>query len=526
VLFKLAGGEREWLARLVPALLGALATPLVVGLARRLIGRRAAWVAALVWLSSYFVFDEYRKAMADPYLAFFTLLCAWAWVRGGERRDRHAGRMDEQGRPSPSSVFRPFSTILVVYSSLAFGFLAKGPLILPPVAGFILAYHVCFRRPVPRGVASHLLGLLMFAAIALPWPAAVWRAVPDAGRLWVYESGGGVTDTIENERAWWFYVANLPLVAVPWTPALIVAIALPVLRQARRAKPSSTTHGFPIDADQTPAGASSDPTSHVRTNRTRGTVRPRRSRARHVFPIVWLMLVVIAFSLSSQKKNAYLLPVAPATALTVTQAILAVLARARLGRLKGWPGALLSVQLGLGLVGGALLVAAAVKSRSTLHPWSWTPWAAIAMAAAFVPLLFPRCARRQIATVAAGYAVAVFVLINFFVTDQENARSPRRFAQAAGRIVGVPGANVFTPRLPPEAGYYLPLGLCYDPSAPEVFVIVDDRRRASEGGVAYFEARVGRPVAGVERVVDAVPDDPRWRLYRVRLAPMIAGNVP
>jgi hypothetical protein len=78
------------------------------------------------------------------------------------------------------------------------------------------------------------------------------------------------------------------------------------------------------------------------------------------------------------------------------------------------------------------------------------------------------------------------------------------------------------PPVPPEACYYLPLGLRYDPSAPEVFVVIDDRRRASDAGIAFFEKRVRARVASVERVVDDLPDDPRWRLFRVRKAPMVA----
>src|SRR5258708_5838794 len=64
ILYRIAGVEwSEGLSRLVPAMLGALATLLIYSLARRLMGRTAGWCAAIAWASSFFfVADEYRKA--------------------------------------------------------------------------------------------------------------------------------------------------------------------------------------------------------------------------------------------------------------------------------------------------------------------------------------------------------------------------------------------------------------------------------------------------------------------------------
>ena len=73
-------GIGEWQARLVPAMLGALAALLMWDLGRLWLGSRAGWIAAGVWLSTHFIVDEYRKAMADPFVAFCTLACVWAWV--------------------------------------------------------------------------------------------------------------------------------------------------------------------------------------------------------------------------------------------------------------------------------------------------------------------------------------------------------------------------------------------------------------------------------------------------------------
>ena len=64
-----------------PALLGFCSTFLVYGLARRLLGQRFAFPAALIYATTHFIPDEYRKVMADPYLAFFTCAALYAWFR-------------------------------------------------------------------------------------------------------------------------------------------------------------------------------------------------------------------------------------------------------------------------------------------------------------------------------------------------------------------------------------------------------------------------------------------------------------
>src|SRR5689334_620823 len=107
VLFR-TFGFGEGVSRFIPALLGALSVLIIWDLARLLIGRVGAWYAALVWMSSYFIVDEFRKTMADPYLAFFTLAAVWSWIRS---------------QRSGAGWFVPF------YMAMALGVLAKGPII-------------------------------------------------------------------------------------------------------------------------------------------------------------------------------------------------------------------------------------------------------------------------------------------------------------------------------------------------------------------------------------------------------------
>lgn len=267
-LFRLFGVEwSEALARFGPALLGALATFLVADLARMTLGRRFVLPAALVWVTSYFIPDEFRKAMADPYLAFFALLAIWAWIR--------------------TSIGRTPFSILLFYIATAFGLLAKGPPLFIHLAIPIALFHVLNRRRPPGTIVSHFLGLILLAAIALPWPIYIFKTIPHAGEIWRYESIGELADNTENAKPFYYYLPLLFQISLPWTPLWMMALALPFLRD-----------------------------------------RKRRAR-RRLFPLLWYALIVIFFSAVHLKKAAYLLPAMPAQTLLIAQAIVFIIADLR-----------------------------------------------------------------------------------------------------------------------------------------------------------------------------------------------------
>jgi 4-amino-4-deoxy-L-arabinose transferase-like glycosyltransferase len=319
VMFRLFGVSEAW-ARFPAAVLGFLSTFLVMDLARRVLGRSAGVYAGLIWVSSYFIIDEHRKAMADPYLAFATLTCIWAWVRASTSPSEGRLRWD----------------ILEFYIALGFGLLAKGPVMLVHVALASIAYTICNQWRWPRGWGSHLAGILILFAIALPWPIYVLTGVPHAVELWRYESVGELTDNMEKARSWHFYFPTIGQTAFPWTPITIIG-AIAAIRRA--------------------AG--------------------RRSRRRQLFPVIWYVATIAFFSLLHVKKLAYLLPVMPAVVLMTTQGVIAVVrwlrerrrSRAGASPLRGgevrvWmAGAATAVALTIALV-SSLLLAARENARS------------------------------------------------------------------------------------------------------------------------------------------------------------------
>lgn len=206
-------GTSEFAARLTPALLGAISVLLFYGLAVALLGRRGGWLATLVYLTSYFVSQEYRKVMADPFLAFFTLLSLWAWVMACRRRST--------------------GLTILFYVALALGALAKGPVLFVHVAVPMVAWRIFVGDKLPGRWLAHVVGACLFAALTLPWVLYVVSHIPGAMEIWRYESIGELTDNVRNARPFWVYLSIFYL-AMPWTPLWIGALIAPWIRKRRR----------------------------------------------------------------------------------------------------------------------------------------------------------------------------------------------------------------------------------------------------------------------------------------------------
>jgi 4-amino-4-deoxy-L-arabinose transferase-like glycosyltransferase len=276
-------GVHEWTARFVPALLGLLCAPLMIGLGRELYGKRLGVLAGLIWVSSYFIVDEFRKAMADPYLAFATLLCVWAWIRAARSSPRSRNLL-----------------IVLFWAGLGIGVLAKGPVILLHVAIAMGAYAVCARPRWrwPKSWPAHVAGAVLFLLISLPWPLYVLSHVPGALTLWRYESVGEFGENVEKARQWWSYLPGLLLITIPWTPLAILGIARGI--------------GSVVKHRQWHFSATA-------------SVSPK------LFPLIWVVITVFIFSLLNVKKNAYLLPMTPALVLLSTDGLITLFAHLRRG---------------------------------------------------------------------------------------------------------------------------------------------------------------------------------------------------
>ena len=493
VLFRLAAVS-EAAARFVPALLGALATFLLFDLAKLLYGPRVAWGAALIWVSTYVVGEEYRAAMADPFLAFFTLACVWAWVKATRRRGdaetrrKNRRRLPVSALPSPRPRVpaspRPLpcvsasSYLALFYLSLALGALSKGPLILLHVAAPVVLYHICFKARLPRGWAAHLVGVGVFLAIATPWPMLVLRQVPNAIALWRYESVGEISgENQENLREWWYYFANLPLLAAPWVALGLFSVAFPFLR----------------------------------------------NRSRIFFPVAWYAVVFAFFSFVGQKKDPYLLPVMPAQAMMIAVAAAPLLRIARRMRMRRLPGAIVAVQAAIG-VGFALALPILLRRGHIATSVALLLSAgAIVLSLVAVREMFLARPTRWLFWQSVAYAVALLVFTNFYRTPLNNERSPVALCRELGKLTDGTHRVILESKMPEEAAFYLPLHPPQGIAPTHYLVVVDDQTGVKQGrdqnstDLERFNGWVAdAKLVNVRRVLmSSAPGDARWKVYEL-----------
>ncbi|HEX4793096.1 MAG TPA: glycosyltransferase family 39 protein [Humisphaera sp.] len=498
----------EFGARVVPALMGMLATFFLFDLARKLFCGTVAWCTALAWVSTYGIAEMYRKGMADPYLAFFTLVCVWAWVAEAMKNEKLKMK-NASGTEQPIATRRPpffiFHFLLFIfYVSFAFALLAKGPPALVSIIIPLAAYHLCFRSPFPASFKAHLVGLLVMLIIAAPWPLYVWKNVPHVLELWRYESVGELIDNDENARAWWFYLPQLFYLSMPWTIMWVVACI------------AAFTDGSATET-RTDGQAQS---SHS------ASTREGAPDLRRFFPMIWWLAIVAFFSFVHLKKNQYLLPAIAAESLMVGQALFALLGWLRELDFRGRAGAMAIAQAVIGVIFAAM-------SGWLILRVGASPPAKIAIVIAIILALLPiamilrRAPNGWLITQAIAYTCSIVVFMHFYLAPLDDARSARPVAAEMIRLCHDPDYTILPYRVPEEASVYLPINLRYG-FGHKVLAIVDDahniQKRATakttaipEPSLDVFQGWVpDARVIAVRRVpVAAVAPDYRWKLYEL-----------
>jgi 4-amino-4-deoxy-L-arabinose transferase-like glycosyltransferase len=218
-----------------------------------------------------------------------------------------------------------------------------------------------------------------------------------------------------------------------------------------------------------------------------------------LFPLLWLGAAVLFFSFVNQKKNPYLLPAAPAMAILIGQGLATLVGAARRGR--KWAGIIAGGQACLGIgfaavalvllhgAGVAAILAAGGALLLTIEPLRRILGNRPGQWARLQPL---------------AYMVAIVVFINFYVTGQENRRSPRPFMREVERLLVAQGGRINRAALPEEASFYFPLDFA-GAADGGVYVVVDDRHNDTR-------------LAGKARRVD-LPGARRWKLFELTAIP-------
>jgi 4-amino-4-deoxy-L-arabinose transferase-like glycosyltransferase len=134
-------------------------------------------------------------------------------------------------------------------------------------------------------------GIALYFAVMLPWYVAVQMRNPEFFRFFVLEHNLArfSADVYHHHQPFWFYLPVFLLAMVPWTFALIFAIAA-VAERVRRVWSEGKTLAFSSPKDSWP-----------------------------LFLLIWMLAPILFFSASQSKLPGYILPAVPAGALLVAE---------------------------------------------------------------------------------------------------------------------------------------------------------------------------------------------------------------
>jgi 4-amino-4-deoxy-L-arabinose transferase-like glycosyltransferase len=259
-------------ARLVSGVATLATMAVLYDLGRRLSGSLAGAWAVAAYLTAMSTTVEARTLRPDAWLTLTVAVSLWGAVRLGLDLPRlEAARPARRGRAGG---------FLALWGGAALGVMAKGLLGLVLPALILLPAVLLGGRPAVIRRWRAGAGLVLVAALVLPWHLAAARANP--GFAWDY---------IVNQHLLFFLDRKLPRDSVPdplwyaWaafalrlTPWVLLLPAA-VLRQLREARRAATAAAW--------------------------------------LPLTWLGMVWLLFSLAPSRLEHYFLPAVPAAALLV-----------------------------------------------------------------------------------------------------------------------------------------------------------------------------------------------------------------
>ena len=253
-------GVNEWALRLWPALLALAGCLAVYGAGRKLFGRRAGLIAAIILATSPLYYLLGRIITLDMAVSVFLSGALLSFL---------LGVCAPPGR-TRSLYFYAF------YALCAAATLTKGliGIVIPAMvigAWIVLLWDWRLLR------AIHLpTGLLLFFVLAAPWHWLAARANPEFAQFYfIHEHFQRYLTTVHMRyQPWWFFVPVLALGMLPW-----IGLVFPALRAA--------WPGW----------------------------RARREHREEIFLLLWIGLVFGFFSVSGSKLIPYILPMLPPLAL-------------------------------------------------------------------------------------------------------------------------------------------------------------------------------------------------------------------
>jgi 4-amino-4-deoxy-L-arabinose transferase-like glycosyltransferase len=315
-------GLSNWSSRLWTVGLGFACLPLIYGwLARLYDGRAAVAAVAILAMSPYFGIVGHLDLL-DASFTFWMCATVLAFTLA-------------QSAPQRSSEERGW--MLVCWAAAALAVLTKGIVVFVLAGGTLIAYSVVERDSRPWRRLHLALGVPLFLALAAPWFILVSRRNADfASFFFVHEHFQRfLTKEAQRVEPWWYFLALLLVGALPWL--------LPLGRAALAAwRESSLESNF----------------------------KPLK------FLLLFSVVTLVFFSISSSKLATYILPMFP---------LLAAFTGAAVAERVGFLSRSTAVAAGLALfVAAGLLIYS--HHRDGLIPQQAVEWAIAAAVAALVAM--------------------------------------------------------------------------------------------------------------------------------------------
>ncbi len=316
-------GFHEWAARLVSALAALLGVFTAYALGRRMFGRRAGLLSAIILATSVFWAFMARFIIIDTLLSamIFLSLALW-WL--GHTQDTAGNGHDAHEDNSRTQLY-----FLGFWVALALGVLSKGPVVVVLIGGTIFLYTAICQQWRAWTRMQWILGVPLFLLVTAPWFVLVAQRNPEFNHFFWYDQhigrflGRGKVE--HQQRVYWF-LEFLPLLFFPWS-FFVPAALIEGWRKLRRA---------PRNAE-------------LYTPRQRAVI----------FLLCGAGFITAFFSLSSSKLLTYVLPVLPLLAVLMAAYFNFLLERIERNEMHSWHRALsggalaLTLVLVLTVIGGA-----------------------------------------------------------------------------------------------------------------------------------------------------------------------------
>ena len=292
-------GLQEWAGRLIPTLAALAGVLFVWVLGRRMFGRRAGFLAAIILATTLMWALMARVVVTDMLVSSLVFMVLATWWIGHTETDK----------PKQTRWFLGF------WSTLALAILAKGPVTVVLVGGSLFLYFLFCRQWRAISQMRWHLGVPLLLLIAAPWFTLVAVRNPEFNYYFWYDQHiarflGKSLSGADHIQGKDYYLKLLPIILFPWSLYILTAISTAI---ACWRKPDS----------------------------------PRKRAG--IFLLCGVGFILLFFSSTSSKLITYLLPIIPLLAILLAAHFDRLIASPETKRRSLWSSA--------GVLGALLMVA-------------------------------------------------------------------------------------------------------------------------------------------------------------------------